>query len=98
MGALIAFSVASWGSTYLLVRAAVKRPIIGALVERAGIAVLLSLFGSVCVVLVWNTDTGHAVLDAEAARVLFRGLLVLFLLVPPFWLVLFGMNRLGGGQ
>jgi hypothetical protein len=44
-----------------------QRPRIGALTERAAIAVVLAIFGSVCVVLVLNTDSGHALIPIEAA-------------------------------
>lgn len=92
--ALLAFSSAI--SAALLVRAARKRPRIGALTERAFLAVKDALFGIVCVVLVWNTDTSQALLPLEVARILFRGLLFLNLLIPPIWLVLYLTNRLAG--
>jgi hypothetical protein len=57
--ALVLLTLASWFSTALLVRAAWHRPRIGALTERAVIAVILALFGTACVVLVLNTESGR---------------------------------------
>jgi hypothetical protein len=50
--------VVAWVATALLVTRAVQRPRIGALTERAALSVLLSLFGTLCVVLVYNTESG----------------------------------------
>jgi hypothetical protein len=93
--ALVLLALASWVSTALLLRAAWKRPRIGALTERATIAVVLAIFGSVCVVLVLNTDSGHALIPVEAALILFRICLLILLLIPTYWLVLYLTNRLG---
>jgi hypothetical protein len=96
--ALSALALAAWASTVLLVRAALVRPHIGALTERAVIAVLLSAFGTVCVVLVWNSDSGQALFAIDAARILFRVCLFGLLLVPTIWIVLYATNRLGHGR
>lgn len=92
---LVLLALTSWFSTTLLLRAAWKRPRIGALTERAAIAVVLAIFGSVCVVLVLNTEAGGALIQLEAARFLFRVCLVILLLIPAYWLVLYLTNRLG---
>jgi len=96
--ALGALTIASWASTFLLVRAARRPPHIGALTERAVIAVILSAFGTICVVLVLNTDTGQGFIAVDLARVLFRFSLFAFLLIPCVWLGLYVTNRLGDGQ
>ena len=96
--ALIALTIASWASTFLLVRAARQPPRIGALVERAIIAVVLSAFGTVCVVIVFNTDAGWEWFTNDAARALFRLSLFAFLLIPVVWLGLYLTNRLGDEQ
>ncbi len=96
--ALFALVVASWASTVLLFRAALLRPRIGALTERAVIALIISAFGTVCAFLVMNTETGGSLLALDAARVVFRLLLLGFLLVPVYWLWLYATNRLGHRQ
>lgn len=96
--ALAAFAIASWCSTALLVRAAIQSPRIGALTERAAIAVILSVFGSVCVILVLNTDSGQALFPLEVARIVFRVCLLALLFIPVYWLGLYLTNRLGGGR
>lgn len=89
-------AIASALSAGLLVGAARRKPRIGALTERAFLAVKDAVFGIVCVALVWNTDTSQALLPLEVARLLFRGLLFVNLMIPPFWLALWFTNRLGG--
>jgi len=96
--ALIALTITSWASTFLLVRAARQPPRIGALVERAIIAVVLSAFGTVCVVIVFNTDAGWEWFTNDAARALFRLSLFAFLLIPCVWLGLYLTDRLGERQ
>jgi hypothetical protein len=96
--ALTCFAIASWGSTFLLARAAYWHPRIGALTERAIIAFVLSVFGSASVVLVWNTESGQALFPVEIARTISRLDLFVLLLIPIAWLVLYATNRLGGGQ
>lgn len=96
--ALGCLAIASWCSTGLLVRAALQKPRIGALTERAVIAVILAIIGAISVVIVWNTESGFALFPTEVARTLFRvGLFVMFA-IPLYWLWLFVTNRLGDGQ
>lgn len=91
----IAFLVlASWGSTFLLVRAALVKPRIGALTDRAVIATIISIFGTVALILTVNTDTGAVVFALDAARVTFRLSVVALLVVPVLWLLLFLTDRL----
>lgn len=96
--ALTCFAIASWGSTFLLARAAYRHPRIGALTERAIIAFVLSVFGSAAVLIVWNTESGLAFFPIEIARTISRFDLFVLLLIPIAWLVLYATNRLGGGR
>lgn len=93
--ALGSLTIASWLSTLLLVDAARHRPRIGVLTERAVLAVILSTFGTVCVVLVLNQDTGGSLVALETARFIFRVCLVGFLLIPVWWLWLYFRQALG---
>lgn len=95
LGSLV---LASWLSTGLLVRAAMRRPFIGALIERAIIGTLLSIYGTVGVVLRVNTDTGFAFMSLDVARGLFIASLLSLLCVAPIWLLLYAANRLGSGR
>lgn len=85
-------------SASLLVRAAIRKPWIGALVERAGIGALIAFFGVVSVVLVLNTESGYLLMDREAASNVFRLTLLGLLAVPSFWDWLYFTGRLGGGD
>jgi hypothetical protein len=95
---LVAVAMLAWASTFLLVTRAVRKPRIGALTERAALSVLLSLFGTLCVLLVYNTETGNTLIPTEVARALFRVCLFLLLFVSPAWVLLYATNRLGGGR
>lgn len=96
--AVVALTIVSWLSAYVLVRAAWQKPRIGALNERAAIAVLIALFGTVSTILVFNTEADHLLLDAEWARVLFRLCLLALLGIPAYWTWLYRSGRLGSGQ
>lgn len=91
-------AIASWLSTILLVNAAMQRPRIGALTERAVIAVVLSALGTVAVVLRINGDTGYALFPIDAARIIFGITVLGLLLTPCLWLLLYLSNRLGGEE
>jgi len=96
--ALCCFTLAAWGSTLLLGRKAIRRPYIGALVERALIALLISVYVTLGTLLTWNRETGYALFDIEIARSLFTANLFGLAMVPTLWLLLFGTNRLGRGE
>lgn len=87
-------ALASWLSTILLVRAALVKPRIGALTDRAIIATIISAFGTVSMLLVVNTETGAGFLALDVARATFRLSLLALLLVPVVWLVLFLTDKL----
>jgi hypothetical protein len=86
--------VASWLSSGLLVRHALVRPRIGALTDRAIIAVIISIFGTVSVLLTLNTDTGWAFFAVDVARATFRLSVLALLFVPVMWLALYLTDRL----
>lgn len=92
---LTAFAVAS---AVVLCRAAFIRPRIGALVERAAVAVVIAVFGLVCCVLVLNTDGRGWLLSREAASVVFRVSLVVLLALPTVWSALYLTHHLGTPQ
>lgn len=94
--AVVLLTVFAVVSAVLLVNAAVRRPYIGALVERAAIGVLIAGFGVVSAILVLNTEADHALFDIETARILFRLFLLGLLGVPSFWVWLYRSGRLGG--
>lgn len=94
--ALAFLAIASWMSTFLLVRAALIHPRIGALSERAVLQVLLTAFGTLCAVLLWNRDANF--LPVEVGRALFTGVSIALLCASPLWLLLFISNRLGGDR
>lgn len=85
----------TWLSTGILVVYAYQRPRIGALTERAVIAVMISLLITASAVLVLNTALGRTLFDADLARIIFRVSLLGIGLVPAAWLVLFLTKRLG---
>jgi len=85
----------TWLSTGILTVFALQRPRIGALTERAAIAVMISLLISASALLVLNTSLGLALFPPETARIIFRVSLLGIGLVPAAWLVLFFTNRLG---
>lgn len=93
--AVVAMTVFAIASAIILVRAAVRRPWIGALVERAIVGAIIAFFGAISALLVLNTETGHEWLDRDTAINLFRVSLLLLLFVPVVWDVLYFFGRLG---
>lgn len=98
MIALSCFSIAAWGSTLLLGSRAVRRPYIGALIERFLIAVLISWILTSGTLITWNRETGYSAFGIDAGRALFTAGLFGLAPVPIVWLLLFATNRLGGGR
>jgi hypothetical protein len=86
---------AAWLSFLVLGRAATRRPRIGALTERAFIALVVASLGTVSCLIVLNTDNGHAFFTTEVASLLFRLAIIAVLAVPALWLVLWLTGRLG---
>jgi hypothetical protein len=92
---LVPFSVVS---TFLLVSEARKPPRIGALSERAVIAVVITNMIVSGTFLTINRVTGYALIPLDVARVLFLASLILLEFVPVVWLTLLYTHRLGDGQ
>lgn len=91
-------AVISWVSAVSLVWAARHaKPRVGALTERAIIAVLISTFLTMYAFVAWNTNAGYPLFDFDAGLRLLRGLVLLLSLVSPLWLVLWLTGRLGDG-
>lgn len=81
--------------TVLLVSAAIGRPRIGALTDRAVIAVDICVMILSGVTITVNRLNGYSLFPIEAARVLFLLSLVLLEVVPVYWLWLWHTHRLG---
>lgn len=67
---------------------------IGALNERAVIAIGIAGFGTVCSIVTYNTDV-TMLFTAESVRFWFRFAVVLLLLLPVVWAVLYMTGSLG---
>lgn len=92
--ALVPFSVVS---TVLLVSEARKPPRIGALSERAVIAVGITIMVLSGTFITLNRILGNSLFAVEAARLLFLASLILLEFIPVVWLVLLYSRRLGDG-
>lgn len=88
----------AWISAAILAHAAWRRPRIGALTERAVIAVVFAILGTFYFLVTVNTTTGYALLPLEAARFVVRLLVVVVLLIPAWWTFLYLSGRLGGDR
>lgn len=95
---IIILSVAAVISAVVLVAAAVQKPRIGALTERAAIAVILAVFGAVYSVVAVNTELDQAMFTTDVGRLAVRLIVVLLLAIPAWWTILYLTGRLGGGQ
>lgn len=92
---LFVLTALAWVSFLALAQAAWIRPRIGALTERAVIALIIALLGSVSSLIVANNDHGHPLFDAATASLLFRMSILAVLFVPAVWLALWIAGRLG---
>lgn len=90
--ALVPFA---WLSTAVLVWAARNGPHIGALTERALIAVVIALFLTSIAVIVVNTETDQSLFAVEVARTVFRLSVIGLGFVPVIWTLLWFTGRLG---
>lgn len=95
---LIAFSGLAWLSFIVLARAAIRKPRIGALTERAVLAFLLAVLGTVSSFLAANRDTGHALFTTIVAGWIFGVTVIVVVAVPTFWLLLWALGRLGEAE
>jgi hypothetical protein len=81
-------------STLLLLMAA-RREHIGALTERAIVAVVMVIHGAVSAVTIWNNDLGHPFYDAPTGMLMLRLTLAALMAVPVYWTALWFTGRLG---
>lgn len=91
---IVVLTIVAWTCAVVLVRAAWGADI-GALTERAIVAVGIAGFGTVYSLVVTNTELGQPVahdFTVFAVRLCVIGLL----LIPPVWLFLYARRRLGG--
>ena len=95
---IVALSIVAVGSALILVRATLIRPRIGALTERAAIAVVIALFGAVYSFVALNTELRSAILTTDEGRTLVRCMVVVLLAIPAWWTWLYLGGRLGGGK
>lgn len=95
---VFALTACAWASFVVLGRAALVPPRIGALTERAFIALIIAALGSVSLVIAANTDGGRPWFDAATASLLFRLSILGVLAVPAAWLALWLTGRLGQGE
>jgi hypothetical protein len=92
---VIVLTPVAWLSTGILFAGAARKPRIGALTERAAIALDISLFVTSALVLRVNTYTEFSLFPVEAARLLFLISSLGIAVLPLAWLYLFFSNRLG---
>ena len=91
---IVMLTVVAVASAVVLVRAAMAKPRIGALSERALIAVVIAAFGLVYSAVAINTELGSALFAAEAARLGVRATVIVLLAIPAWWTVLYLTGRL----
>jgi hypothetical protein len=92
---IIALTLVSAVSAVILVLAAIRPPRIGALVERAVIALDIVFVGVVYSLVAWDTDLGRVVLSTEIARVAVRFAVVTLLALPAIWTAMLITGNLG---
>lgn len=92
---VFALTVTAWVSAAVLGRAALRPPHIGALTERAVIAVVIALLGTISCIIVLNTDLGRPWFPVAISSALFRLSVLGVLAVPLTWLILWYLGRLG---
>jgi len=85
-------------SAIILVRAAVRRPRVGALMERATAAVVIAAFGVVYTIVAFDTELGRPILDLDGARLVVRLGVVALLCVPVWWTALYLAGKLGSDE
>ena len=95
--AIWALGVYAWLSAAVLMRAAYRHPRIGALTERAVVAVCIAIFGTIYGAVVFNTEVARFV-DVPTAMVVVRLGVVMLLCLPAWWSWRFATGRLGGND
>lgn len=87
----------SWLSAVVLLRAARRKPRIGALTERAAIAIAIAIMVTAGGLLTINRTTEHTLFPVEIARVVFSLAVIVVGAVPLGWTWLWYSGRLGDG-
>jgi hypothetical protein len=93
-GAIIPLAALAWASAVVLIVASHRRPNIGALTERAAVAVGIALFGTIYSIVVLNNDVWR-IFDTGAAVVVVRLAVVGLLTLPAAWSFAYITGRLG---
>lgn len=93
-GVIVPLAVFAWVSAVVLIVAARKRPNIGALTERAVVAVGIALFGTLYSAVVLNNEVVR-LFDSGSAVIVVRLAVVGLLCLPAFWSFAYITGRLG---
>lgn len=88
-------TVGAWGSFIVLSWAAFSGTRVGSLTERTFIAFVLAMLGTVGSVLRYNTDSGFSLMPIQVATLVFAVTILIVLLIPTAWLVMWFFGRLG---
>ena len=91
---IIALTIVAVMSAAILVRAAILRPHVGALTERAILAVVLAVFGVIYSTIALTTEFGWALFSQADGRAAVRMGVVALLSIPGFWTFLYLTGRL----
>ena len=95
---LFLLTVGAWSSFFVLGRAALRPPRIGALTERAFIALVIAVLGTVSSALRYNTDSGFTIVPQPVAALIFACTMLVVLAIPTVWLALWLLGRLGSNE
>ena len=91
---IIMLTVVAVASAVVLVRAAIAKPRIGALSERALIAVVIAGFGLIYSTVAINTELGQTLFATDVARLGVRVTVIVLLGIPAWWTFLYLTGRL----
>jgi hypothetical protein len=91
---IVLLTVVAWVSAAILVHASRRRPRVGALTERATVAVVVAIFGTVYSATVTNAEVGGW-FDIPTMVLIIRCAVILLLLMPVWWVYLYATRRLG---
>lgn len=91
---IVMLTVVAVASAIVLVRAAIAKPRIGALSERALIAVVIAAFGLIYSTVAINTELGQSLFATDVARVGVRITVIVLLGIPAWWTFLYLTGRL----
>lgn len=88
----------SWLSSLVLLRAARRPPRIGALSERAAIALAIAIMVTAGGLITFNRTADHAFFPVDVARIIFSLAIIAVGSVPVAWTILWLTGRLGEGS